>query len=347
MRFFKALAAIVALNVASSTWSQTQRSVEPPRDASGHPSSGAATDVVNLLRFEPTGLSLLGPYQRGKIPVVFVHGLWANPCSWSRMIEHLEADAALRDHYQFWTFGYSTGDPIPYSASLFRHDLDEVRRKFDPGATDAAFDRMVLVGHSMGGLLTKMMVQDSGTRLWQLISNRPFEQLVGEPHDREIFRTALVFKARPEVRRVVFIATPHRGSRLDQGGLGHLGSRLVRLPDPLRTSHDRLMERNGSDFFTERFRKGLPTSIDELEWQSPILMRLDQLGFAPKVTAHSIIADNRNPPGPGGSDGLVPYESAHLDGVASESLVSSGHLCQDHPAVISEVRRVLAEHAAH
>ena len=347
MRFIRTLAAIVALNVASSTWSQTPRSLEQPRDASGHSSSLAATDVVGLLRFEPTGLSLLGPYQRGKIPVVFVHGLWANPCSWRQMIEHLEADAPLRDRFQFWTFGYSTGDPIPYSASLFRHDLDEVRRKFDPGATDAAFDRMVLVGHSMGGLLTKMMVQDSGTRLWQLMSNRPVDELTGEPHDREIFRNALVFKARPEVRRVVFIATPHLGSRVDQGGLGHLGSRLVRLPDPLRASHDRLVHRNGADFFTERFRKSLPTSIDELEWQSPILMRLVQLGLAPSVTAHSIIADKRNPPGPGGSDGLVPYESAHLDGVASESLVSSGHLCQDHPAVISEVRRVLAEHAAH
>ena len=125
-----------------------------------------------------------------------------------------------------------------------------------------------------------------------------------------------------------------------------MGSRLIRLPDPLRASFKRLMDRNGADFFTERFRKGLPTSIDELEWQSPILMCLDQLGLAPTVKAHSVIADRRNPPGKDGSDGLVPYESAHLDGVASESLVSSGHLCQDQPAVIGEVRRILAEHAS-
>ena len=276
--------------------------------------------------------------------MVLIHGLWSNPWSWARMIEDLEADAALRDRYQFWTFGYSTGDPLPYSAALLRRDLDEVRRKFDPDRSDAAFDRMVLVGHSMGGLLTKMMVQDSGTRLWRLVSDRPVEDLAGDPADRDLFRSALIFKPRPEVRRVVFIATPHRGSRVDRGGLGRLGSRLVRLPDPLRASHGRLLARNGPDFFTERFRKGLPTSIDELEWQSPILMRLDELGLAPTIKAHSIIADRRDPPGAGGSDGLVPYESAHLDGVASESLVSSGHLCQDHPAVIREVRRILPEH---
>ena len=258
----------------------------------------------------------------------------------------MEADAALRDRYQFWTFGYSTGDPLPYSAALLRRDLDEARRKFDPDRADAAFDRMVVVGHSMGGLLAKMMVQESGTRLWRLVSERPAEDLAGDPADRDLFRSALIYKPRPEVRRVVFIATPHRGSRVDRGGLERLGSRLVRLPDPLRASHGRLLARNGPDFFTERFRKGLPTSIDELEWKSPILMRLDELGLAPTIKAHSIIADRRDPPAAGGSDGLVPYESAHLQGVASESLVASGHLCQDHPAVIREVGRILAEHAS-
>jgi pimeloyl-ACP methyl ester carboxylesterase len=346
MRFIKSLGMIVPLIVASSARAQPPPVVEAPDNARVRSPSGAGTDVVGLLRFEPTGLSLVGPYQRGKIPVVFIHGLWASPWSWAPMIENLEGDTSLSGRYQFWTFGYSTGDPIPHSAALLRRDLDEVRRKFDPDKTDAAFDRMVIVGHSMGGLLTKMMVQDTGTRLWQLISHRPNDELAGEPSDRELFRRALIYKPRPEVRRVVFIATPHRGSRVDRGGLGHMGSRLIRLADPLRASHERLIDRNGADFFTERFRKGLPTSIDELEWQSPILVRLDQLGLAPTVKAHSIIADRRNPPGKDGSDGLVPYESAHLDGVASESIVSSGHLCQDHPAVIREVRRILGDHEA-
>ena len=231
--------AIVALIAATSAWSQAPSRLEPSREASGRSSSRADTDVVSLFRFEPTGLSLLRPYQRGKTPVVFVHGLWVGPWSWSRMIESLEADAALRDRYQLWTFGYSTGDPIPYSAALLRRDLVEVRRKFDPDGTDAAFERMVLVGHSMGGLLTKMMVQDSGTRLWRLISNRPADELAGEPEDRDLFRSALIFKPCPEVRRVLFIATPHRGSRVDRGGLKRLGSRLIRLADPLRASHER------------------------------------------------------------------------------------------------------------
>jgi pimeloyl-ACP methyl ester carboxylesterase len=346
MRAIGTSAAIAAFCIiATPCGAQPPSRADPARGAPGLAPPGTEADLVHFFRFEPTGLSLLRSYQRGKIPVVFIHGLWVTPLSWVRMIENLEADTALRGRYQLWTFGYSTGDPLPYTATLLRRDLDEVRRKFDPDRTDTTFDRMVLVGHSMGGLLAKMMVQDSGTRMWRLVSDRPIEDLVGDQADCDLLRSAMIFKPRPEVRRVVFIATPHRGSRVDRGPLGQLGSRLVRLPDPLRAAYGRLIDRNDPGFFTERFRKGLPTSIDELEWRSPILVGLDELELAPTIKAHSIIADRRDPPGAGGSDGLVAYESAHLEGVASESLVSSGHLCQDHPAVIREVRRILAEHA--
>jgi pimeloyl-ACP methyl ester carboxylesterase len=343
MRVVRSSAVLAALFAATSASAQNPEPVGSSRERSGSLAKLDA-DVARRFRYEPTGVSLLRPYARGKIPVLFIHGLWSNPLSWSRMIESLEADRALDDRYQFWTFGYSTGDPIPYSASLLRRDLDEVRRKFDPDGSDKAFDKMVVVGHSMGGLLTKMMVLESGTRLWQVICDRPFDELAGDPADREVLRRVVIFKPRPEVRRVVFISTPHRGSRLDRGGLEHLGSRLVRLPDPLRASYGRLMARNGPEFFKPYFRKGLPTSVDELEWQSPFLMGLDAVERAPSIEAHSIIADRRDPPRAGGTDGLVPYESAHLDGTASEFLVSSGHLCQDNPAVIREVRRILVEH---
>jgi pimeloyl-ACP methyl ester carboxylesterase len=338
---------IVCVLVATSARGQSPAAGRSSAEPADRPQAKPRGDFAEMVRYEPTGLSLLRPYARGKIPVVFVHGLWSNPWSWSPMIISLEADPALRDRYQFWTFGYSTGDPVPYSASLMRSNFEQVRRKFDPEGSDRAFDQMVVVGHSLGGLLTKMMVQETGDRLWQVISDRPVDELVGEADDMKLFRAALFYKPRPEVRRVVFIATPHRGSQVDRGPIGHIGSRLIRLPDPLHASYVRLITRNKPDFFNERFRKGLPTSVDELEWQSPILMRLDQLGLAPAIKAHSIIAVQHDPPRASGGDGMVPYESAHVDGVASELLVSSGHLCQDKPAVITEVGRILREHQAH
>ena len=278
-----------------------------------------------------------------RIPVVFIHGLWSSPWSWHAMIGELEADPSLGDRYQFWTFGYSTGDPIPRSAVLLRRDLDEARQRCDPDRSDPAFDRMVIVGHSMGGLVAKMMVVKSGDRIWRVVSNRPFEELAGERDDRDLFRRALFFEPRPEVRRVVFIATPHQGSRLDRGSLQHVGTRLIRLPDPLRAAHARVIARNPPTFFSEHFRKGLPTSIDELEPGSPILTGLSDLTVTPTIKAHSIIAVRPETARQTRTDGLVTYDSAHLAGAASERVVAAGHLCQDHPDIIREVRRILVE----
>jgi pimeloyl-ACP methyl ester carboxylesterase len=340
------IALLAALVAATRVGGQSTANGPTAQGVSRQSMGRVEPEAAKLIRYEPTGLSLLRHFARGKIPVVFVHGLWSSPWSWSKMVESLEADAALSARYQFWTYGYSTGDPLPYTASLLRRNFDDARQRFDPDHSDGAFDRMILVGHSMGGLITKMMAQETGTRLWQIVSDRPAHELAGDPADLDLFREALFYKPRIEVRRVVFIATPHRGSRVDQGPIGHLGSRLIRLPDPLRATYERLIARNAPDFFNERFRRGLPTSVDELEWRSPILLRLDEIGISPGIDAHSIIGDRRDPPKPDGSDGIVPYESAHLDGVVSELLVSAGHLCQDHPAVIREVRRILLMHEA-
>jgi pimeloyl-ACP methyl ester carboxylesterase len=323
---------------------------EGPRDEAGRgereerPPDRVVPSPEAVIRAAPEGLSLRRPYARGKVPVVFIHGLWATPLSWERMIKALESDAGLRDEYQFWTFRYATGDPIPYSACLLRRSLEEARRHFDPEHTDSSFDRMVLIGHSMGGLLAKMMVVESGMRLWQDVSERPFEQLVGEPEDRNLFGQALLVKPLPEVRRVVFIATPHRGSKLDRGWLQIMGTRLVKGTDLLRSAHDRLIARNTPGFFKDGFRKGVPSSLDDLAWETPFLRSLRDLAAAPDVKFHSIIAVRGDYLGDERGDGLVSFASAHLEGVSSEVVISAGHLCQDHPDAIREVRRVLVEH---
>jgi pimeloyl-ACP methyl ester carboxylesterase len=304
-----------------------------------------ARELKELFRYESTGLSLLRPYERGKVPVVLVHGLWASPWSWRRTIEALEADSEVNRDFQFWTYGYSTGDPLPYSAHLMRRDLDEVRQKFDPRQDDPAFERMVLVGHSMGGLLSKMIAVDSGDRIWRVISNRAAGDLQGEPKDRELLLSSMFFRANVGVRRVVYVATPHRGSRFDRGSIHGLGTRLVRLPDPLQACHQRLVAQNPPEFFREHFRRAVPTSIDELEWGSPVLTGLADLAHPPGLKVHSIIAVHPSSTPDHRTDGLVTYESAHVGGVASEKVVSAGHLCQDHAEVIGELRRILAEHA--
>ena len=134
------------------------------------PDDRPTTETLAARGVVPYGLSRIRPYQRGKIPVVLIHGLGASPGSWARLVETLEKDAVIRRRYQFWTFGYATGEPVLFSASLLRQALLNARGLLDPDHTDVAFDRMVLIGHSMGGLLGKLVARDSGTQLWASIS---------------------------------------------------------------------------------------------------------------------------------------------------------------------------------
>ncbi len=286
------------------------------------------------------------PYERGKVPVVLIHGLWGSPRNWDRMIEDLEAAPAIRARFQFWTLRYASGDSIPYSAHLLRQSLRRARRTFDPDGTDAAFDRMVVLGHSLGGILAKMMAQSGGPKLWQTVSARPIEQITGPTEACRLMQQAFFYKPVPEVRRVIFIATPHRGSPLASGRIRELGTQLCWRPNRLRRAYDVLLSHNEPDMFARGFRGQLATSADELAPGHPLLSRLCDLGIDSSVRSHSIIADLRDPPSPDGTDGIVPYSSSHIDGVASESLVHGLHICLNHPAVIEEVGRILMEHLA-
>ncbi len=291
------------------------------------------------------GLYMLHPYEPGKIPVVFVHGLRSSPLAWLKVINEIWGDPALRDRYQVWLFIYPTGKPIPASAAALRAGLDDLRRGIDPKHADPALDRMMLVGHSMGGLISKMMVLESGEEIWRLFSHRPFEELQAPTESRERLRQALFFHPVPSVARIVFVATPHRGSELGDGPIGRITDRLIRLPRALRSTYRALMTQNGRDFFTPMLKDGVPTSIDELRFDNPFLTTLARLPRRADVPVHSIIG-RKDPAVPleESSDGVVPYVSSHIDWADSERVVTGDHGCQDIPETIAEIRRILRLH---
>jgi pimeloyl-ACP methyl ester carboxylesterase len=298
---------------------------------------------------EYSGICMLEPYQPGKIPVIFVHGLASSPITWAPLFNDLLADPALRDRYQFWSYFYPTGDPFPTSAADFRESLVQLRKDLDPEHQDPAFDQMVLLGHSMGGLLCKMMTIDGGDDLFRIVSEKPFDSLNLSPKVAAELRRAFYFERQPSVKRVVFIATPHHGSSLSPGLPGQIANRVVHLRSSLAEA-SREMILKIPDLPGGR----VPTSVELLAPDSRALKILLSRSPAADVTYHSIIGILPKADGTFAglhcktedqTDGVVSYASAHLDGVQSEVLVPSEHV-KVHQAMetTKEVRRILLSH---
>jgi pimeloyl-ACP methyl ester carboxylesterase len=287
------------------------------------------------------GLIMMHPYRRGRIPVVLVHGTASSPARWAEMYNELSHDPLLESRYQFWLFQYNTGQPILYSAMLLRRALASVVKELDPDGEDPALQRMVVIGHSQGGLLTKLMAVKSGNRFWENASSEPFDQVEMPAETRELLREAEFFDPVPNVKRIVFIATPHRGSYQATGWVLNLVRRLIRLPGTFFSQMQDLLQ---GQAFAQLGTTQLPTSVDNMSPGHPFLRALNDLEIDPGITAHSIIAVLGDAPFLGKTDGVVAYESAHIEGVESEKVVHSSHSTQSNPETILEVRRILREH---
>jgi pimeloyl-ACP methyl ester carboxylesterase len=281
------------------------------------------------------------PYEPGKIPVIFVHGLVSSPRAWVKTINELENTPLIESRYQFWVFLYPTGLPIPSSARRLRESLERVRNVVDPLHSDPALDRTVLVGHSMGGVLSKMMAQRTGSTLWNAAITVPQERFRAPPELREGLTDMLVFEPVPFVSRLVFIATPHRGSPIANGPVGWIVSGLMRRPMEQAERIAEIEALNGPNVLTRELRATPLNAISSLRTDSPILAALDRIPISQSVPYHSIIpllAKKSD------SDGVVDYVSSHLDGAVSEKIVAGDHSSQETPAVTRELRRILLEH---
>lgn len=314
----------------------------------------AATQVVSTavvgtqpveLETEDEGLLFLAPYRRGKIPLVLVHGTASSPGRWADLVNELANERAVWERYQIWLFLYNTGNPVAYSGGLLRKAVSDAVADLDPDGTDTALRSMVVMGHSQGGLLTKMTVVESGNSFWSLLSDRPIDELELSAPVRDALQRSLFVTPLPFVKRVVFLCTPHRGSYLASFSIAGLLTDLIALPTNLTQISTELLLGN-QDKLTSRSLTRLPTSLDNMTPGNPFLQALASLPVAPSVAAHSIIAVKGNGPLESESDGVVRYESAHIEGVESELVVKSSHSAQANPATIQEVRRILLEHAA-
>lgn len=303
----------------------------------------------NTPEFE--GLLFLEPYQPGKIPVILVHGLLSSPRTWIDLANDLRANPEFTSRYQLWAFGYATGRPFVRAAADLRRQLRLALEELQTNCADPALDQVVLIGHSMGGLISKMQVCSSGDLLWTTISDRPLDDLELPEDLRDGIEDIMYFEPTPAVKRVIFVGTPHRGAAVAHQLIGRISSSLVkRDPDGMSRLVE-LAEQN--EGFLNRLiwkpvfgQARLPTSIDLLDPQHPLLQAVDALPIDRGVQLHTIAGKWLYTIGPGGGDGVVPLSSAVHPLAQSELVINAAHTAVHRtPESIAEIWTILKEHA--
>ena len=292
-----------------------------------HPEEFAAT----------TKLARLETYNPDKTVILFVHGLMDSPATWFPLMNHLRADPEIRKNYQFWFYSYPSGYPYPYSASILRKELDSMEKRFPLDK------KMVVIGHSMGGCISRLLVTDSGMKIWNAMFTVPPEEMDISPEHKHILTECNIFTHRKEIGRAIFISAPHRGADLATSWVGRLGTKLIDLPSEMLTigREEAKYEKHAEGHLhLDRF----PDSVDTLAPNNDFVLALKELPIAKGITYHTILGDRGKGDSPNSSDGYVPYWSSHFPGAHSQKIVPSHHTAHQNDEAITEVKRILHEH---
>jgi len=301
------------------------------------PNKHALGQCLNPEKYAHTArIERLQPYDPNKTIVLVIHGLMSSQATWTPMINTLRGDPEIRKHYQFWFYSYPSGYPYPYSAALLRNELDAVEKRFPSRKP------IILIGHSMGGCIGRLLITDSGQQLWARMFGRPPDQVSLSPHVKELLEESLIFKRRPEVKHVIFIASPLRGSNLATSWIGKIGASLIRTASVHREANrelDRVVRDEEEELEPSRFSN----SVDTLSPDSRFVKAINTIPITPGVPYDTIIGDRGKGDSPNSSDGVVPYWSSHMNGAKSEEIVPSDHGAHQNPQAIQDVRRLLKQ----
>lgn len=319
-------------------------------DTSAHYAYGAGTSSLPSLGLyglfggdevgRRAGVYVLGDYDPHKKPLVMLHGLGSNPLIWARLSNAVWGDPQLRARYQIWHVVYQSNAPLLVTRLRVQGYLDQAWQWLDPEGDDPARQGMVLVGHSMGGVVSRLLCVDSGDVLWDAAFTVPPEALPGDAADREGILAAFRFTPYPGVTRAVFLASPHRGSPTADRWFGRFARFLVgrRVPEiqalrRLASEHPEAVRES----VRENYRLAALNSIATLQREQPVRLAGESLMPVPAIPYHTIAGSL---PGQEG-DGAVPLDSARLPDAESTLVLDAGHDLYRHDAAIGEVLRIL------
>jgi pimeloyl-ACP methyl ester carboxylesterase len=291
--------------------------------ASTNPKKLERTRLLRPDKYAETArIARLQPYDPNKTVVLVIHGLMDSPATWTPMINELHADEQIRRNYQFWFYSYPSGYPYPYSAMILRRELDAVQKRLP------LHKKMVVIGHSMGGCISRLLLTDTGDKVWRQLYHKPPEQVSMSEESKKLLTEALIFRHRPEIGLVIFISAPLRGSDLATNWIGRLGSSLVKSPVTLlRVGNEALknVTFRGDDLKMTR----IPNSVDTLSPKNRFVKAINTVPITPGIA----ILENL--------DRLAPRITLAVMDLAQVEPMALDDLAARHPLVFDDAPRVM------
>lgn len=289
-------------------------------------------------------LYMLEPYNPNKKVIVLVHGLASSPEAWVRLTNDIMGDKVLRENYQVWQVFYSTNMPIIESRlqiyALLKQSFAQVN------ANAAAKNDAVLIGHSMGGIISRLLVSDADVtkKALSMMSNRQLSKYKKVP----IVAQRMQIKDIPNFSRAIFISAPHHGTAYADLWFTRAARKIIKLPGAFLTAVGDTLQSQDLDFsdLAKQIDQGLiQNGPSDLSHKSKFMAITSDIMPRKGLLFHSIMGNDTKSDDPNLiTDGIVPYKSAHLEGAVSEKIIQGGHSIQETPEAVLELRRILRLH---
>ncbi|WP_233080776.1 esterase/lipase family protein [Rheinheimera soli] len=300
------------------------------------------------------GIYSVTPLQNDKQPLLMIHGLNSSPLIWYELTMAVLLDEELKQRYQVWHAYYPSGPPPFYNSMRIRKKLDELHAVLKANGGTTELDQLLVVGHSMGGIISKTLIQNTGYMLWDLSFTERPEQLGYAQQELDKVQDIFIFNARPYIDKVVFLDTPHGGSESSESILAKMAGWFINLPKNFTALMSNFIQKLGPDKVTLPMREylsggGSPHSVQVLSPRHPLLQGLNKLDYQRPV--YSIVGSD------GAlsckdekscsqiTDGVVPFFSAHQAKAVQEIIVPSRHNSYQSPQALEFLLQVLRQPA--
>ena len=289
-------------------------------------------------------LYLLEPYNPNKKVIVLIHGLASSPEAWIRLTNDIMGDPVLRENFQVWQVFYSTNMPILESRFQIYALLQQGFKQVSPSA--AAKKDAVVIGHSMGGILARLLVSDTDLTqpAMQMLKNRRLERFKSDP----LLQARLRLKPITNFNRAIFLAAPHKGTEFADRWFTLAARKVIRLPTAFLSAFADTLQQHEVDLknLTKEIGHGvIQNGPSDLSKNSKFTELTEDILPVKGFKYHSIIGNNTDSTEHLlMNDDVVHYNSAHLDGAVSEKIIKGGHSIQETPEAVLELRRILRLH---